>query len=127
MIKSQKGQATVELALSITILLLLIFGMFSFGRIFHVYLTLEHASREGARAASIGGTDAEIIEVVKRSSPSLDTAKLTITTTPSKTERTKGTYATVVVNYPVDVSAPLLESILPNPFNVQTKTVMRVE
>lgn len=127
MIKSEKGQATVELALSISILLFLVFGIIGFGHIFHVYLTLEHASREGARGASVGRTDTEIVEIVKNSSQSLDSTKLSITTTPIKTERKKGVYATVTLSYPVDVSLPLLDAIFPTPFNVQTKTVMRVE
>ena len=43
--KSQKGQAIVETALILPILLMLLFGITDFGRIFHVYLTLDHAGK----------------------------------------------------------------------------------
>ncbi len=59
--KSQKGQAIVETALILPILLMLLFGITDFGRLFHAYLTLDHAGREAARAASVGTEDGVII------------------------------------------------------------------
>ena len=52
--KSEKGQSLVEFALSFPVLVLLLLGITDFGRAFHVYLTIDHAGREAARAASIG-------------------------------------------------------------------------
>ena len=49
--KSEKGQALVEFALVLPILLALILGMIEFGWILNGKLTLTNAAREGARAA----------------------------------------------------------------------------
>lgn len=51
--KREDGQATVEFALVIPILILLIFGMMDFGWLFFNKLQINNASREGARYAAI--------------------------------------------------------------------------
>ncbi|WP_458413552.1 TadE/TadG family type IV pilus assembly protein [Schinkia sp. CFF1] len=127
MIKSQKGQAMVELALTLPILILILFGIIDFGRIFHVYLTLENAGREAARIASLGGTDTEIAQMAKQAAPSLNGNNITVTASPSKSYRTTGTYVTVTLTYPISFSIPLLSSFLPDPVMIHSKTVMRVE
>ena len=42
------GQALVEFALALPVLLLLIFGVLEFGRAFQTKLVMENAAREGA-------------------------------------------------------------------------------
>jgi Flp pilus assembly protein TadG len=49
--KSQESQALIEFALVSPVLLLLIFGIIDLGRAVFYYDTLNHAAREGARAA----------------------------------------------------------------------------
>jgi TadE-like protein len=49
--KAQESQALIEFALVSPILLLLIFGIIDLGRAVFFYDTLNHAAREGARAA----------------------------------------------------------------------------
>ncbi|MBU9711584.1 TadE/TadG family type IV pilus assembly protein [Evansella tamaricis] len=127
MIKSEKGQATVELALTLTILMLFIFLIIDFGRIFHTYLTLEHASREGARLASVGATDDEVVQRIRTNTISLNSNQLTITQAPNRVNRTRGTYVTVQLTYPITVSIPLIKSVLPDPIILHAETVMRVE
>ncbi|NMD70118.1 pilus assembly protein [Bacillus sp. DNRA2] len=124
---SEAGQATVELALSLLVLLLIVFAIIDFGRIFQAYLTTEHATREGARLASLGATDTEITTATKTAAQVDEAAKLTVTVTPQQDLRKRGTYVTVATSYPVTISVPLMEMILPNPFTVKSKTVMRVE
>ena len=55
--KSEKGQSLVEFALVLPLLILLLFGIIDFGRIFNAYLTIDHAGRDAARTASIGKND----------------------------------------------------------------------
>ncbi|WP_147534437.1 TadE/TadG family type IV pilus assembly protein [Bacillus marasmi] len=125
--RSQKGQATVELALSLVMLLLIVFAIIDFGRIFQTYLTTNHAAQEGARIASLGATDAEITTATKAAAQVDDVTKLTVAITPPKELRKRGTFVTVATTYPVTISVPLMEMVLPNPFTVKSKTVMRVE
>jgi len=51
--KNNRGQAIVELAILLPVLLLILLGILEFGRIFSTYITITHASREGARAGSV--------------------------------------------------------------------------
>lgn len=127
MIKNEKGQATVELALSLIVLILILFAIIDFGRIFHAYLTLEHAGREGARIASLGGNDLEVVEQVRNSATSLNTNELGIAITPPIESRTRGTYVTVQLSYPISFSIPILEPFTKSPPTLKSKTIMRVE
>lgn len=58
---AQRGQITVELAIQIPILLLLLFGVVQFGRVFYTYHSLQKALRGGAgvlsRAANVNYCD----------------------------------------------------------------------
>jgi hypothetical protein len=48
----QRGQSLVEFAMVVTVMMLLLLGMLEFGFVFDHHLTVEYASREGARTAS---------------------------------------------------------------------------
>ena len=47
--RQERGQATVEFALVILFLLLLLFGIVDFSRLFFAYATMSNGVREGAR------------------------------------------------------------------------------
>ena len=49
----RKGAAMVELALSLMILMLIVFGITEFGRVMYTKLLLNNAAREGARMAVV--------------------------------------------------------------------------
>ncbi|MCX7682454.1 MAG: pilus assembly protein, partial [Anaerolineae bacterium] len=55
----RKGQALVEFALILPLVLLMLFGVIEFGRIFHAWLTVEHSARQGARYAVSGEYNAD--------------------------------------------------------------------
>ncbi|MFA6670791.1 MAG: TadE/TadG family type IV pilus assembly protein, partial [Bacillota bacterium] len=84
------GQALVETALVIPLLLLLLMGIIQFGLIFNTDFILTNASRAGARAAMLGKSDTEIETIVEGAVAGLDTAKLTVDTTPSEGSRSYG-------------------------------------
>jgi Flp pilus assembly protein TadG len=52
--RAENGTQTVEFALLLPVLLLLIFGMIDFGRGYFSWLIITNGAREGARAASVG-------------------------------------------------------------------------
>ncbi|GAA0480486.1 hypothetical protein GCM10008986_01280 [Salinibacillus aidingensis] len=124
--KSQRGQAVVEIALALPILLLLIFGMIDFGRIIHTYMTVEHVSRESARAASVGDDNLKIEETAFQAAPALKHEHLSVTISP-ESNRTRGSYVSVATSYPVEIFTPFIKQLLPNPFLVTSETVMRME
>ena len=124
-LKNQKGQALVEFALILPILLLLVMGILQFGMMLNSYLTIENASREGARVGIIGSTNAEIINAIIATSPSLDPNKLTVTITP--TNRVAGDTLTVAINYNYELIVPIISSLLNNEVTLNSQTSMRVE
>lgn len=51
--RAQEGQALVEFALVVPVLLLLVVGVFEFGRAWNAHQAVTDAAREGARAAVV--------------------------------------------------------------------------
>lgn len=124
--KSERGQAVVELALSLPLLLILLFGMIDFGRVITAYMSLEHAGREAARSASIGADNTEVYSRAKAAAQVLDPNRLTVQISP-ESGRVRGTYVTITASYSVNISTPIIQNFLPDPYIVRSKTVMRVE
>lgn len=59
---AQRGQAVIEMALTLPLLLLIVFGIFDFGFMFQRYEVVTNAAREGARVGVLPGystTDAQ--------------------------------------------------------------------
>ncbi len=127
LIRNNKGQAVVELALVLPLLLLLIMGMIDFGRVMNAYLIANQASREGARQAAVGKSDTEIIHTVRQTAVSLDSSTLQITVYPQQSERKRGTEAKVSVSCEVEIITPLIGHIISDPYVVECRTSMRVE
>ncbi|NBJ14865.1 MAG: pilus assembly protein [Dehalobacter sp. 4CP] len=127
LIKSSNGQSLVEFALVLPIFLLLVFGVVEFGRLGYSYVTLNNAVRSGARTASLSGLDSAIQASVADSAPLLDRNLLTIQITPIESSRHSGSNVTVSVSYPVSLTTPVLNHILPNPVVIHANLSMRIE
>lgn len=125
--KKNDGQAMVELALILPVLLLIIMGIFEFGFMFNNYLTLNNVSREAARYASLGGSDTEAVVRATQIAPNLDSEKLTIVITPTESNRGRGDSVKVVVIYRYTLLTPFMDSIFSAGVPMEAKTVMRVE
>jgi len=59
---AQSGEALVEMALVLPILIVLSMGMLDFGRAFHMKSLLDQAAREGARVAVVTAPDDAVVE-----------------------------------------------------------------
>ena len=62
LVRNRRGNAVVEMALVMPILLLLVFGITEFGRAWMTVNILHTASREGARLAVVTGPDVPAVE-----------------------------------------------------------------
>lgn len=60
-IRTERGQAMIETALTLPLLLLLSVSVFEFGRAFQYWQILTNAAREGARVAVLPGTDGDAV------------------------------------------------------------------
>lgn len=125
--EDRRGQAMVELAIVLPILLLLIMGIIDFGRIYHGYLAVTTAAREGARQAAIGATDAEVEQMAVAAAAPLEATALTVQVSPGESGRYPGTAITVEVHYSLPVLTPIVQKMLPNPFTVTGQAVMKKE
>jgi hypothetical protein len=123
---NKKGQSIVETALILPVIILLLMGIFEFSRIFGSYLLITYTGRESARMAAVGKSDEEIILNVHEKSGLLDLANLQITIDPA-VERRTGDDVGVTIRYKIVIYAPIIQSVLPNPFYVESSTYMRVE
>lgn len=127
LIRKNAGQAVVETALILPVILLVLFAIFEFGRIFNAELVLTNASREGARKAVVGASDGDIVNTIDTVASVLDTSSLQVIITPESGSRVSGAEVEVEVRYSVQLVTPVISSIVPNPFPLSSKTVMSFE
>lgn len=125
--KGEHGQALVEMAIVLPLFFLLLFGVVEMGRIGYSYITVSNAARAGGRTATIGGTDVDITNSINNAAVSLDPASLTITINPVQALRQSGQEVAVQVRYPVQLTIPLISSVMPNPVVVSAGIIMRLE
>ncbi len=128
-LKSEKGQSTVEFALLLPIILLLLSGIINFGWIFGNQLLANNASREAARYTAIhyydSSTDddqALAAEIVTARAPTLVLPTVTVVKSAS------GDSITVNIISSVELLTPLMAAMFPNGrYAVTSQCTMRLE
>ena len=70
--RDRRGQSMVEFALVLPIFVLILVGIFDFGRAIYAFNTISNAAREGARLAIVDQTVSHVQEVAAGASVSLD-------------------------------------------------------
>lgn len=122
----QQGQALVELAISLTLLIIIILGIVEFGRIGYSYIIVTHATREGARSGALNSSDHEIYKIVNESLIALGNVPVHVAISPAENLRQRREPISVDVTVQLPLITPLA-GILPNPFAIQSTMIMRVE
>jgi Flp pilus assembly protein TadG len=122
------GQAIIEFALVLPLLVLLIIGVFDLGNAVFTNNTLENAAREGARVGVIESkTDDQIRARVRAAAPNLDLSdprKIPITPSPS---RTFDKPITVTINYVYQPITPFIGLITGGGIHMSASSSMIVE
>lgn len=126
-LKSEKGQAMVEFALVLPILLLLLCGIIDFSWIFGNQLMADNASREAARYSAIhyydSNTDddqAEAYEVV--------TSRAATLSAPSVILSISGNSVTISVSSNINLLTPIISTFFSGgKFTVSAQCTMRLE
>jgi Flp pilus assembly protein TadG len=84
--RREKGQAVVELALVLPIVLMLLLGIVQFGMLFKDYIALTDATRAAARQGSVARSlqppssrEPSVVSRAQKAGVNLDPAKMTIT------------------------------------------------
>lgn len=121
------GQALVETALVLPILLILLMGIIDFGLIFNHYLLISNASRDAVRNAVVGQSDIQIGTLISSMTSTLEPSDIKTTISPDDTIRKKGDPVTITIEYEHHLLTPIISAILPNPMKIKATTTMRME
>lgn len=125
--RNEEGQALVEFALVLPLLVTLLFGIVQFGIVFHDHLVLTDAVRAGARTAAVSRTApdpvADSAAAVRRAAANLDPAQLAVSVAAPDGWR-RGRDVTVSATYPysIDVFGVAFKS-----GRLETRTTERIE
>lgn len=128
-LQNNRGQALVEMALVLPLLLLILLGTIEFGIVLNRYLVVTAAAREGARAAAVGADNPTIDQIAKQTAANIETDALTVTVNPNAAAaRTRGSTVTVTVTNSVKIMTPLISNFFPqDTLLVQGRVTMRME
>lgn len=137
-IRENRGQAMVELALVLPILILLLLGIMEFGRIFAGNLELQNAARDGVRYAAIHIQEVKDPDIIAWKNDSLtpwvngrllllDSSKVNITFNKNESADKKDVWVTVLLRYPLEITTPVISSIIGSPVNLRAQMIMRSE
>ena len=99
----EQGSAMVEMAIVLPILLLLVFGITGFGRLYNAQITVTHAAREGIRDYAIHQDVAQAESLARQAvSTTLNPGPMLISTSPCN----PGEPATMAITYPFSLTVP---------------------
>lgn len=99
----------VEMAFVLPILLMLVFGIYNFGRGYNAKIELTGAVREGARAAALGQTS-QVQSAVVTASPGLSPAPTVSVITACAATPPPGSNAVVQASYDLPYNIPFFGS-----------------
>ena len=117
-----RGQSTVEFALVLPLVLLVLLVVVQVGLVVRDQVLVVHAAREAARAAAVGQSDDEVARAAARAGP-LDGDRLAVVV-----ERSGGAEGsvTVQVSYRCPTDLPLVGPLIPDA-RLTARAVMRQE
>jgi hypothetical protein len=120
--RADGGQATVELALGLPFVVLLLLALVQCGLLVRDRVLVTHAAREGARAASVDG-DTDAVEQAAADAGPLDPDRLTVTV---GGRGGPGSRVTVRVAYRSPAALPLVGRLVGD-VELTASATMRVE
>ncbi len=106
----QRGQSFVELALLLSILMLILLGIIDLGRVFNAYIVITNAAREGARYGALYPSDTAGIQAHAIAEAQGSGIVLTSGNIQVSSGITPGTAKTVLVSHPFSAVSTLISS-----------------
>ncbi len=123
--RREAGQALVETALVLPVLLIILMGVFDFGRAIYAYNAVSNAAREAARVAIVDQNNGAVVAEGKRAALGLDPAAVNVTF-PVPPCSLIGCTATVSVDHEWRAITPLIGNLI-GPITLQATTEMPIE
>lgn len=119
--RSQAGQSTVEFAVLLPVLVLVVLVLIQGGQVVRDQLLVQHAAREGARAAAVSDSMADVQDAAGRAGP-LDRSRLAVT----RSARQQGQPVRVTVRYRFRGAVPVVGRLMDR-FTLSAAVTMRAE
>ena len=120
--RCERGQAVVELALTIPLIVLLLLGIVQLGLVVRDEILTVHASREAARVGAVD-PDPNAPRRAAVASTGLDARRMSVSATP---RGGPGSTLTVTVRYSSPTEVPLVGAFLPD-VKLRAVAAIRVE
>ncbi len=122
------GQALVEFALVLPVLLVILMGLFDFGRAVYAYTTVSNSAREALRVAIVDQNAAKVVAEGKQAAMGLPPSSVNVVfTTPGCTGTVLiGCPAQVTVDHQWQAITPIIGQIV-GPITLSTTTEMPIE
>jgi len=122
---NQKGQATVELALTLTILMVIFISLIDVGLIYYNKLLMNHMGQEVIAIVRKEGSETDVQNYLDTQSQ-LDLNKLIISYSTS-IPAVEDTLISVDISYEVPVIGPITSAVLGTSFTITETYVTKVE
>ena len=119
------GSATLEFAMVLPMLLLVVVAMVQVGLIVRDQLILVEAARAGARAAAVTDSDDQVRSAVDRAAAGLAASRLEMTV--HRDAGGQGTPVRVELHYDEVVSIPMVRWLFPEAIELRSEATMRRE
>lgn len=126
-IKTEKGQAVVEAALILPLLLLFLCMMIDVGRIVYAEARLNSICQASVRIAGLGGSDSQIYDYAHSQLDSQTASTLEVYPDPLEAARKSGDFVTVKLSVDINYLTPLANVILSSPFHAVAQSTIRIE
>jgi len=111
--RGERGAAAVEFALVLPVLILLVFGLIEFSRVYNIQISLSNAAREGARTMAVENSlpiaRSAAIAAAPSITPAVSAGQIAIT----PASCTAGGTVAVTINYSVSLMTGFFGATLP--------------
>lgn len=129
--RRESGQSAVELALTLPLVLLLIFGMLEMGWVASTRLVLDNITREGVRAGIIAtnasANTADVVDRITDMKPEYMTGVVTVEVSYSNVSNFRDGDITVVTKYDLTPLTPLTTFLTEDgKFHLQAECTMKM-
>lgn len=116
--KSERGASSIEFALILPVLIMLLMGIIEFGMAYNNYLAITHAAREGARMAAVNHYDESAVRTAAYP-VTPDSVSLSY-----PDGNTHGAVAVVTIHYTNTIDIPFFGSVA---VPLESRAGMRIE
>ena len=127
MLRSERGQAMVEMAIALPVFILIMVAVLDAGRVFNVWITVTNGAREGARAAATRQTEPEILDRIDQAMIGLAYDAPVITTDDGQIPGPSGSPVTVVIGSDVTIITPVISQIMGAIVHLEGRSTMQLE